>query len=306
LAQLKDFGEDLKKLRESKGISIAEISSETRINPKFLNLLESGVFDFQPETYIRSFVKEYARAIGESENHLLNDYDKAKAGFYAKRTEKKTDSTEKISESDSVHKTAEPPKERETVYRSQITEEDKVKPTPQYTFFKEENELDKKTFSAKSWTQKILLGILILLVAAGVYYLINYLNVSKDKTRTDVKPKSFNEISDDYENKINGKKNQDSLSKETSSVKDDSLKLMIKALKDVRIKVYVDENKIVEDEISAKDSLQVKAKEQFRFSATGNSSIELYLNGRFLKKPSSLNGMSIKNLVIKKDGIANQ
>lgn len=306
MTQLKEFGEDLKKLRESKGISVAEISAETRINPKFLNLLESGVFDFQPETYIRSFVKEYARAIGENEIHFLNDYDKAKAGYYAKRTEKKPDASGENADKDSIPKTSAAPKERETVFKSQITEEDRVKPSTQYVFFKEESDLDKKSFSNRSWTQKILLAILILFVAAGVYYLINYLNTSKDKTRSDVKPKSFNEISDDYENKINGKKNLDSLSKENSTGKDDSLKLMVKALKDVRIKVYVDENKIVEEEISGKDSLQIKAKDQFRFSSTGNSSIELYLNGRILKKPSSLNGMSIKNLVIKKDGIANQ
>ncbi len=306
MAQLKDFGEDLKKLRDSKGISLAEISAETRINPKFLNLLESGIFDFQPETYIRSFVKEYARAIGESESHLLNDYDKAKAGFYAKRTETKTDSSDKDGEPEIVPQKREVPPEHETVFRSQITEEDRVKPSSHYVFFKEENDLEKKTFSGRSWTQKILLGILILFVAAGVYYLINYLNDSKEKTRTDVKPKSFNEISDDYENKINGKKNQDSLNKETSSVKDDSLKLTVKALKDIRIKVYVDENKIIEDEISGKDSLVIKAKDQFRFSATGNSSVELFLNGKYLKKPTSMTGMSIKNLVIKKDGIANQ
>ncbi len=60
---LKEYGQDLKKLRELKGISIAEISAESRINIKFLNLLESGVFDFQPETYIRSSSKAYARPL---------------------------------------------------------------------------------------------------------------------------------------------------------------------------------------------------------------------------------------------------
>ena len=303
---LKDFANDLKKIRESKGISLAEISAETRINPKFLNLIESGVFNFQPETYVRAFLKEYARAIGENENRLLNDYDKAKAGYYAKRTEFKNESTGNEIPDGSLERTSAPVEKRETVFKNQITEEDKVQAQPNYSFFKEEGDLEKKEFSNRSWTQKILLGLLILIVVAGVIYLINYLNVSKDKTKTDVKPKTFNEISDDYENKITGKKNLDSLNNKNSSVPDDSLKLMIKATKDVRIKVYIDENRIVEDEISAKDSLQVKAKDQFRFSSSANTGIELYLNGRFLKKPTSLNGLSIKNLVIKKDGIANQ
>lgn len=304
MANLKDFGNDLKLTREEKGISLAEISAETRINPKFLNLIESGIFDFQPETYVRSFIKEFARTIGENENITLNEYDKAKAGFYAKRTPKKIEPADTGKDTSQSERKPEP--KRETVFKSQITEHDKVKAAPQYSFFKEESDLDKKKFSGKSLTQKILLGILILFVAAGVYYLINYLNASKDKNKTDVKPKTFNEISDDYQNKINGKKNLDSLSKTESNVKDDSLKLMIKASKDVRIKVYVDENKIVEEEISAKDSLTIKAKDQFRFSSTGNQIIDLYLNGKFLKKPSGLSGLSIKNLVIKKDGIVSQ
>lgn len=79
---LKAFGNDLKLLRESKGITIAEIAAQTRINPKFLISLEAGIFDFQPETYIRAFIKAYARGIDINENYLLTEYDKAKAGFY--------------------------------------------------------------------------------------------------------------------------------------------------------------------------------------------------------------------------------
>lgn len=304
---LKDFGNDLKKIRESRGISLAEISAETRINPKFLTFIESGVFDFQPETYVRSFLKEYARSIGENESIILTDYDKAKAGFYAKKTDIGIVKQEAITE-ECLSKTPGFEEKRETVFKSQITEEDKVKPQPSYKFFKEENDLDEKEFSNRSWTQKILLGLLVVIVAAGVYYLITYLNSSKDKTKSDVKPKSFNEISDDYKNKITGKKYSDSLSQKDSlkTLIDDSLRLTVKAIKDIRIKVYVDENKIVEDEISGRDSLLIKAKDQFRFSATGNSSVELYLNGKYLKKPSSLSGLNIKNLVIKKDGIVNQ
>src|SRR5215212_6065403 len=97
---LKEFGQDLKKLRELKGVSIAEISADSRINTKFLQLLESGNFDFQPETYIRSFLKAYARALNENENQILNDYDKAKGGFYSRR-KFATDESKDISAPDS-------------------------------------------------------------------------------------------------------------------------------------------------------------------------------------------------------------
>ena len=52
-----------------------------------------------------------------------------------------------------------------------------------------------------------------------------------------------------------------------------------------------------------KDSLTIQAKEQFRFSSSGNASVDLYLNGKYLRKPTTLTGTSIKNLVINKNGI---
>jgi cytoskeletal protein RodZ len=70
---LKDFGADLRHLREVKSISLAEISAQTRINTKFLTLMESGVFDFQPDTYMRAFLKEYARCVAVPENVILTD-----------------------------------------------------------------------------------------------------------------------------------------------------------------------------------------------------------------------------------------
>jgi transcriptional regulator with XRE-family HTH domain len=299
---LKEFGNDLKKLRESKGISLAEISAESRINPKFLQLIENGVFDFQPEAYIRSFIKEYARSLDENEHQLLNEYDKAKAGFYSKK-KFQGDEEEIISLPDDKLriKVTEQPLE-ESVY-SQGIRHDK----PDY--YKQEpiDEDPPRRFSARSVTQKILLVVLFLAIAGGIYFLVDYLNSSGDK-KTNVKPKTFNEISSEYENKIAPKVDsnriKDSLKTLASA---DSLRLMVKALRDIRIKVYVDEQEDpIDEEIYAKDSLLISAVGQFRFSANANSSVELYLNGKYLRKPASLSGGSIKNLIINKEGILTQ
>lgn len=296
---LREFGQDLKRLRELKGISLAEISAETRINPKFLTNIENGIFDFQPEAYIRSFIKAYAKAINENENHLLLDYDKAKGGFYARRKfaggdSKLFDDRINISVSE-----PEPTKQPEEPVYTESIKDDK----PDY--LKEEEAEEEKKFSERSITQKILLVILILLVAGGIYFLVDYLNSSGQK-KTDVKPKSFNEISSEYENRISGKKDSVSKMDSLQNAASDSLRLMVKALKDITIKVYVDENKLVEEDLGEKDSLYISAKDQFRFSATGNQTVELYLNGKYLRKPASLSGTSIKNLVINKDGIVTQ
>jgi cytoskeletal protein RodZ len=298
---LKEFGQDLKKLRELKGVSIAEISAESRINSKFLVNLENGSFDFQPETYIRSFIKAYARALNENENQLLNDYDKAKAGFYSRRKFLSDEGKEIIQpeEKITISVTEQPkkpePEEKKSVY-SESLKEDK----PDY--FKAKEAEPETEFSNRSITQKVLLIVLILAVIAGIYFLVDYLNNSGNK-KSEVKPKSFNEISSEYENKLSGKKDSVEKKDSTQTVAADSLKLMVKALKDVTVKIYLDENKLVDGEVSAKDSITVYAKDQFRFSSTGNQSVELYLNGKYLRKPATLSGTSIKNLIIKKDGI---
>lgn len=312
---LKEFGQDLKKLRELKGISIAEISAESRINTKFLQQLENGIFDFQPETYIRSFIKAYARALNENENQVLNDYDKAKAGFYARR--KFADENAKdISTPDgklrisvlehpnekSEKNPAEEEKTEEPVYQKSLETEkpDYMKPS----HFKMDDD-EPKSFSARSVTQKVLLVLLILAIAAGIYFLVDYLNNSADK-KSDVKPKSFNEISSDYENKINNRmidsaRIRDSLK---TLAEKDSLVLSVKAVKDIKVKLYIDDvTEAYDENISAKDSVVFKAKEKFRFSANTSTNVDLYLNGKYLKKSGITPGTSIKNLIITKEGI---
>ena len=308
---LKEYGQDLKKLRESKDITLAEISAQTRINQKFLNNIEEGNFDFQPETYIRSFLKAYARVIDESEKIILNDYDKAKSGFYARRkfvqppAEPNEDKISIQVKEDEPKKLSAPEPKQAPVYRKDLKEETSYQTS--YEKYKDRDD-EGNGFSHKTWTQKILLGLLILVVLAAVAYLIYYLNNTGDKKNSNVKPQQFNENYNDYKNKITGKKS-DSLNQKDSisALGTDSLRLMVKVSKDTRIKAYIDENRIIEEDISAKDSLLLKAKDQFRFSATGNSGVELYLNGKFLKKPVSTSGLnSIKNLIIKKDGIVSQ
>ncbi len=302
---LKEFGQDLKKLRELKGISIAEISAESRINTKFLQLLENGIFDFQPETYIRSFIKAYARSLNENEDQILNDYDKAKAGFYS-RKKFATEDAKNLSTLESnlrisvinnpVIKSEE--KTEDTVYSKNLDDS-----KPDYMKAKSSKNETSIEYSNKSVTQKILLGILLLAIGVGIYFLIDYLNNTGEK-KSDVKPKSFNEISSDYENKISNKIDSTRIKDSLKTLGQmDSLKFTIKALKDINIKVYIDEQtEPFDEQLSAKDSISFMAKEKFRFSASTGQNLELYLNGKYLKKSNLTPGSSIKNILIDKNG----
>jgi cytoskeletal protein RodZ len=302
---LKEFGKDLKNIRESKNIAIAEIAAQTRINPKFINYIESGIFDFQPDTYMRAFLREYARCINENESQLLNDYEKAKSGFYIRKGGKKEEPA-------AVAPKTTVDKEEKKVKAPEQIPQTKPKIPPESlrppSFQSVEEEKIKGGLSSRKWTQRVLLGLLIAIIIVSVIYMLNYLNDTSGD-RNQVKPKSFEEIEGDYKTKIKGKTEKDSLISKRDTLKTalaDSLKLTIVAAKDVRIKVYLDENQIIEEIIPAKDSLTMSAAEQFRFSASANSSIDLYLNGKYLRKPAYLTGSTIKNLVIQKDGIVSE
>ncbi|MEW6060986.1 MAG: helix-turn-helix domain-containing protein [Bacteroidota bacterium] len=69
------FSDELRKEREARGITLAEIAKKTRINVKYLEAIEQGAFDVLPETYLRAFIKSYAETIGLSTSEVLYKYD---------------------------------------------------------------------------------------------------------------------------------------------------------------------------------------------------------------------------------------
>jgi cytoskeletal protein RodZ len=69
-------GEFLKRVRESRGVSLEEISKNTRISRPYLEALERNDFRFfsRPE-YIQGFLRGYARHIGLDPGDILRRYE---------------------------------------------------------------------------------------------------------------------------------------------------------------------------------------------------------------------------------------
>ncbi len=66
---------DLAAIRESRGISLAEITRSTKINGYYLRAIEDGDIRKLPEgVYVRSYIRQYARAIDYNEDDLLEKY----------------------------------------------------------------------------------------------------------------------------------------------------------------------------------------------------------------------------------------
>lgn len=71
------FGEELKKHRQAKQISLMQVSAATRINIKFLEEIEEGRFSVLPEPYVRAFLREYAQSVELNPADALRQYDDA-------------------------------------------------------------------------------------------------------------------------------------------------------------------------------------------------------------------------------------
>jgi len=70
------FGVSLKRERELRGISLAEISKTTKISVRLLEAIEADRFDVLPEGVFRkSFIKSYAKYLGMNEEQVLHEYD---------------------------------------------------------------------------------------------------------------------------------------------------------------------------------------------------------------------------------------
>ena len=69
------FYKELKELRESRKISLDEISERTKINVQYLQHIEKGAFEEIEAPYLRLFLRAYAEEIGSDSKRALEQLD---------------------------------------------------------------------------------------------------------------------------------------------------------------------------------------------------------------------------------------
>lgn len=79
-SELTSFGEELRREREIRGISLKEIADSTKISKRFLEAIERNDHLALPApAFTRGFVREYARYVGLSAEEMVNRYNFAVA-----------------------------------------------------------------------------------------------------------------------------------------------------------------------------------------------------------------------------------
>ena len=80
-SELASFGEELRREREIRGISLKEIADATKISKRFLEAIERNDHKTLPApVFTRGFVREYARYLGLNAEEMVNRYNFAAAG----------------------------------------------------------------------------------------------------------------------------------------------------------------------------------------------------------------------------------
>ena len=80
-SELASFGEELRREREIRGISLKEIADATKISKRFLEAIERNDHKTLPApVFTRGFVREYSRYLGLNADEIVNRYNYAAAG----------------------------------------------------------------------------------------------------------------------------------------------------------------------------------------------------------------------------------
>ncbi len=73
------LGERMKKIRDERRLSLAEISKSTKIQAKYLEYIEKGEYMKLPaDVYVRGFLRSYAVFMGLNEKMLIKQYEREK------------------------------------------------------------------------------------------------------------------------------------------------------------------------------------------------------------------------------------
>ncbi|MFA7418857.1 MAG: helix-turn-helix domain-containing protein [Melioribacteraceae bacterium] len=282
------FAEELRLAREAKGLSILQISSRTKIDPKFLSAIENGDFEILPELYVRAFIKEFAQTIDLNPKETIQKFDYAKTG----QQEKALVTKEQISKP-VVNETTKPHEELipEKIISSPTTQFDSV----------QDSSAPAATEAPKSFIAtnlNIIMGAAVLIVAALVFYFAFFYE-SSPEIIADLSEQNSSETASRFEVKQPEQLPvQDTI---PAPVVSDSLRLSVQNSGQVWIKVLCDGKIKQQGILKNSGEIKFKALKQFGISIGNAGLVKLFLNEKPVNNVGKLG--EIRNITITPDTI---
>src|ERR1043165_4034880 len=87
------LGEELKRRREERNVTLTDISEATRIGTRFLKAIETDNYSVLPGgIFTRSFIRAYAKKVGMDEDEAIGLYQQQVAGSAAETVPQRIES----------------------------------------------------------------------------------------------------------------------------------------------------------------------------------------------------------------------
>lgn len=254
-SELASFGEELRREREIRGISLKEIADATKISKRFLEAIERNDHRTLPApVFTRGFVREYARYLGLNAEEMVNRYNFGAAG------------DDRIEKSAHLERLVQPP-----VIQGQAPKKKGIPPV--YA------RIDTNVY------------ILILIVAAllGVsWWAIQHKRAEADLMRETTPPPSAT-------TPPTLPKTVSEPAAPLTSAEPEPLKLTLELTDDSWIDLEADGHTVMKDEYRRGTRETFEAKESFRFKRIGNAAgVILMINDKQIP-PLGREGQVIKN-----------
>jgi cytoskeletal protein RodZ len=252
-SELATFGEELRREREIRGISLKEIADATKVSKRFLEAIERNDHHTLPApVFTRGFVREYARYLGLSVEEIVNRYNFAASG------------DDRIEQSDHLDRLAHSVADREPVSAEPRARARRGIP-PAYS------RVDRNI-------------LVLVLVTAALGALIYWAVYHKREARVE-EPAAVAPISRPAATPASTSASTSTTAPApvpalASSVAGEPLRLTIQFTGDSWIKLDADGHQLLNDELKKGDRREYEAREAFVFHTIGNAGgVELALNG---------------------------
>jgi transcriptional regulator with XRE-family HTH domain len=262
---LNKFSEELKESRLKNELSLQQVAAKTRIDLKFLENLESGNFAFLPELYIKAFIKEYANLTGLDEKITLKKFDAAKRGKVYDELGNTEDDIKKLKQ------------EKEDVKQSN-TQADISSSKPTFEGYYSSNQQVEST-SGLAKKNKLLIGIAVGIIAVFIIVYFAFINGSSDII---VSEKPYGEVQKDNDQPSNMETQKPAITDLNSSIKSDSLSLMLESIDTSWIKMLIDGTTTEEFTLSPNSHKEVKALKNYRMTIGNAGAVKIILNDKRL------------------------
>ncbi len=256
-SELASFGEDLRREREIRSISLKEIADATKISKRFLEAIERNDHRTLPApVFTRGFVREYARYLGLNAEEMVNRYNFAAAG------------DDRIEKSAHLERLVQPP-----VIQGEAPKKRGIPPV--YA------RIDTNVY------------ILILIVAALLG--VSWWAIQHKRAETDLMRETPPLPAAEGGRRSTVPKPQPQPETPPPPAQPEPLKLTVELTDDSWIDLEVDGNTVMKDEYRRGTRETFEAKESFRFKRIGNAAgVILMLNDKQIP-PLGGEGQVIKN-----------